>query len=189
MAERPQKQPKPDAELEDDLNQLLTEVEHLSQSVDMQLSRPAESKPEPPLDDAKPESKAQSAPSAEPSDAMSFQEIAPNEQNDQSAPDDKSSLQIDPEDDKLVEREIAETVERIEADNQHIPETLENEHPTIDVSAKSMPFFVKLLLAGIVGIDHAFLWLPQTVKAFLGYIAISMLIFGIILWVIIAAYY
>jgi hypothetical protein len=186
MAEQPQKQPKPAPELEDDLNQLLTEVEHLSQSVDMQLSRPATSEPQPSLDDAKSEPRAASADVSNP---IPFQEIAPNEQNDQSAPDDKSSLQIDPEDDKLAEREIAETVRQIEADNRHGPETQENEHPTIDVSAKSIPFFVKLLLAGIVGIDHAFMWLPQTVKAFLGYIAISMLIFGIILWIIIAAYY
>lgn len=105
------------------------------------------------------------------------------------ASDDQAAMNLGFQDDKIADDEIQEALERIENDGQPDDEQPEHVPAAVDPTAAAVPWPLKYFLSMLASVDHAFLWLPQTVKDCIGYVGISTLILGIILWVIIVFFH
>jgi len=87
---------------------------------------------------------------------------------------------VDPDDHQVAETELAEAMGRMELAAKT------NVSPAdVPVTAADLPMPIRLPLAVLVSIDYAFRWMPPVVKDLAGYLAISTLLLGLLLWILI----
>ena len=117
---------------------------------------------------------------------------APTTESDEAAPEsaetetDRSDLDIDSDDEQVAEAEIAEALGRISQDNDKASSRRSGSGPGRPGASTGMiPAPLRLLVALLTLVDYAFGWMPPGAKDFLGYLGISLLILGMILWTLV----
>jgi hypothetical protein len=94
---------------------------------------------------------------------------------------DGTEIPIDPEDEFVAEEEIS----------QALGQTGRNRQRSRGTTGKSitadcvLPAPMRMVVGIFTAVDYAFRWMPPTIKDFLGYLGISMLILGAILWIVV----
>lgn len=160
-----------DRPVQDELDALLAEVDQINESVaaqDPSAESPSPQSATPPA----PDDADTPPPPADPTPPETQQntESAP-------APDPQDDLGVATSDHDAAETEIAETLKQIESQQTDA----EHESP----NTPSVPTPIRAALTVLVGLDYAFIWVPAFVKDILGYLGISTLILGVILWIVI----
>jgi len=157
-----------------DVDQTLQETKALAdQAVEQESGQPEEhtGEPEPIDSDQKKGEENQNEPGIELDDQPA--------DHQQTGAD--KEVEIDESTEKIAEQEIEQAIDRIDKSKDGDS----NRQGAGAGPTATIPGPLKLVLTSAVVLDSVFLWMPRSVKNCIGYLGISALLLGIILWILI----